>query len=118
MGWNADASGAYNIESVTTGDGATESTKIIDISLGTITGTVTHTELVINDIDRETGDDITYKLKNATQSDSNLTVNTKNAVVNLTTVPTGIEINLVPKSGTPTTGKPSIRTFCLKLWKS
>lgn len=91
---------------------------VIDISLGTITGTVTHTELVINSVDRETGDSITYKLKNATQSDTALAVNTKNTVVNLTTVPTGIEINLNPKSTSPTAGYPSIKSYCLKLFKA
>lgn len=91
---------------------------LVDITLPTITGTVTHTELLCNCPDRETGDNVTYKLKNATQSDTSLALNTKNAVTNLTSVPTGIEINLIPKNTDPTLGTPSVKSYCLKLWKS
>lgn len=98
--------------------GGTASAKKIDISLGTITGTVTATQLVCNCPDRESGDSVNYKIKNATQSDTSLALDTKNLIVNLTTVPTGIEINLIPKSASPTNGYPSCKSFCLKLWKS
>lgn len=106
----------YEIQSVSWQDAA--STQIIDIDLGTISGTVTATELVVNDPDRETGDAVKYKLKNATQSDDALLTDTYNTLTNLTTNPTGIEIQLIPKSSSPTDGYPSVRTFTLKIWKS
>jgi hypothetical protein len=105
------------INSIVTASG-TASTQIVDCSLGTITGDVIATELVCNCPDREAGDDVLYKLKNATQSDDSLELNTKNTVVNLTTVPTGIEIQLVPKASSPTDGVPSVKSYCLKLWKA
>ena len=92
--------------------------KIIDVSLGTIPGTVTATQLLVNCPNRESGDDVTYKLKNVTQNDDNLALNTMNSLVNLTTNPTGIEIELVPRSLFPTSGVPSCKTYCLKIWKS
>jgi hypothetical protein len=95
---------------------STTGTKI-DITLPTITGTVIATELIVNCPDTETGASITYKLKNATQNDTNLANNTKNSVVNLTTVPTGIEIFLNPKTN-GTIYIPSVKTYCLKLWKA
>lgn len=112
-----DPSDAFDILNATFSIG-TNTTQIVVITLPTISGTVTHTELVCNCPDRETGDAVTYKLKNATQSDDTLALNTKNALTNLTTNPTGIEIQLVPKSGSPTTGKPSAKSYALKLWKA
>lgn len=97
----------------------TENTPVlIDVSLGTLASGITHTQLICRCPERETGDSVTYKLKNATESDSDLATDTKNALVNLTTVPTGIEINLIAKSGSPTTGYPSVRSYCLKIWRA
>jgi hypothetical protein len=113
--WSYTADRALNIKTygaLASADG------IVDISLGTISGTVTHTELVCNCPDRETGDSVTYKLKNATQEDDALALNTKNALSNLTSNPTGIEIKLTPKTGSPTAGYPSMKSYCLKIWKS
>jgi hypothetical protein len=86
---------------------AESGTKIIDVDLGEITGTVTDTMLVVNQTE---GTPVTYKLKNATQEDDALTVNTKNALSNLTSNPTGIEIQLPPDA--------VIKSYALKIWKS
>ena len=97
---------------------AAESTKIIECTLPSITGTVTDTQLIVRAPDRETGDSITYDVANATQTDAGKALDTKHVLVNLTTNPTKIKINLVPKSTTPTDGFPSTKTYALKLWKS
>jgi len=102
----------------TTNYSETASTPIrtVEIDLPTITGTVTHTELVINGT-IETGASITYKLNNGTTDDTEETANTKNAY-NLTGVPTKLKILLNPKETEPTNGNPSIKSYCLKLWKA
>jgi len=110
---NLATTAVYAIQSVTLDRGA-----VIDVSLGTITGTVIATELVCNCPNRETGDNVTYKLKNATQSDDALVINAKSDLVNLTTNPTGIEIQLSPKSSSPSAGVPSVKSYCLKIWKA
>lgn len=90
------------------------------ITLPTITGTITHTELIIDDPDRETGDAITYALNDGTNEDSGLAVNTKNA---LTTVDGSslsgdkLIISLTKKAAGATDGVPSLKTIALKLWK-
>jgi hypothetical protein len=102
---------AYNFEA-----GAITAKKVV-ITLPTITGTVTASELVCNCPERETGDSVTYNIKNATQSDLSLALNTKNTLANLTTNPTKIEMNLIPASS-PTDYTPSLKTYCLKIWKA
>jgi hypothetical protein len=58
---------------------------------------------VVNDIDRETGDSITYKLIDSDSgADSSLAVDTKNALVNCSgskfASGSKVEINLNPKT--------------------
>jgi hypothetical protein len=103
-GWQEYSTNGYNIDSLELESG----TKTVDISLGAITGSVTHTELVLNQPDA-VGTAV-YKLKNATQSDLSLALETKNALVNLTTNPTGIEI-ILPAGD-------SVKSFALKVFKS
>ena len=92
------------------------------IDLPTITGTVTNTELVVNSIDREAGDNVTYGIIDTdTTEDDNLALETKNMLVTVDGAKvTGgqLKINLVPKTTSPTDATPSVRTVCLKLWKS
>lgn len=106
-----------NIETITTNITNTDP-KIIDITLGTITGTVIATELVVNYVDTEGDSSATYKLKNATENQASLAVNTQNNLSGFTSNPTGMEINLNPKSASPTDGYPSVKSYCLKIWKS
>ncbi|MDD2286860.1 MAG: LamG domain-containing protein [Paludibacter sp.] len=93
----------------------TTTAKIVEIDLPTITGTISHTELVVNGT-TETGASITYKLNNGTTDDTEETINTQNTY-NLTGVPTKLKIYLNPKSTNPTIGNPSVQTYCLKVWK-
>lgn len=88
----------------------------VEIDLPTITGTVTHTELVINGT-IETGASIKYKLYDDTESTDELDLNTKNQY-SLTNNPEKMEIILNPKETKPTNGNPSIKSYCLKLWKA
>jgi hypothetical protein len=91
-------------------------TKNVVIDLPTISGTVTNTELVING-QIETGASVTYVLNNGTDDDTTENLNEKN-VYNLTGNPTKMTIKLNPKETSPTEGNPSIKTYCLKLWKA
>lgn len=90
----------------------------VEIDLPTITGTVTNTMLVIKDPDRETGDSIVYEVEDAsTNTDTSLSVDTKNAITNLTGNPS--KLRIVLGAGTSeTSGVPSVKSFALKLWKS
>lgn len=110
----------YNIVSAQIAAGTSDTSVRID--LPTITGTVTHTELIVNDPDREAGDEIDYNLIDTdTTTDSDLAVDTKNDLVTCdgTKITGGqININLKGKATTPTNGYPSVKTFALKIWKS
>jgi len=91
----------------------------VEINLPTISGTVTDTELIIRDSDRESGDNITYKLEDASaNTDEDLELETMNALTNLVSNPTILRINLIATGTSPTTGSPAVKTFALKLWKS
>lgn len=94
----------------------TNSTKVVEIDLPTLSGTVLATELVLNDLDRETGDNITYDVTDGVTTDSGFGLDEKNDTT-LASNPTKIKINLVPKTTGATTGKPAVKTYCLKLWK-
>lgn len=101
----------------------TETTKVVRVNLPAISGTVTYSELVINDVDRETGDNVTYKLYDSdAATDDSLAVDTKNALVNCSGAKFAsgakIDLQLSPKTATPTDGYPSVKSFCLKLWKA
>jgi len=95
---------------------------IIEIDLPAITGTITATQLVCNCPERETGDAVKYKLiDTASAEDDALEIDTENALVNCdgTKITGGkIQIQLIPKETSPTSGYPSCRSFALKLWKS
>lgn len=90
----------------------------IEIDLATISGTVTHTEMMCRTPDRESGDSVTYRLENATQNDDNQPLATKNALVNLTSNPTKAFIKLTRKSASPSSGVPSWRTMSMRVWKT
>ncbi len=96
--------------------------QIVEINLPTITGTITYTQLVANTPDRESGDDVKYDLYDTVGNhDDDLDINTKNPLTNCdgTKISGGkIKIKLIPKPTNPTEGYPSIKSFCLKLWKS
>ncbi|MCX6354848.1 MAG: hypothetical protein NTZ78_08095 [Candidatus Aureabacteria bacterium] len=96
-------------------------TRMVEIDLPVITGTVTHTQLILNDPDRETGDSITYDLLDSVSAkDTDLAVDTKNALFNPdgTKITGGkIKINLIPKNQAPTQGVPSVKSFTLIIWK-
>jgi hypothetical protein len=110
---------AFNIASFTTA--IAETSKIVEVSLGTFSGTVTHTQLVYNGA-AESGASVTYKLiDSSAASDDALALNTKNALVNCdgTKITGGkIQIQLNPKSSSPTDGNPYIYSYCLRLFKS
>ena len=97
-------------------------TRIIEIDLPTITGTITATQLVANCPDRETGDAVTYKLiDSASAEDDALELDTENTLVNCdgTKITGGkIQIQLIPKATSPTEGYPSCKTFALKLYRT
>lgn len=106
-------SGAWNFCSILTGSNGNV---IIDLAIpnNTITGTPVSYELVCDIVDDESGDSVTWKLKNATQSDTAINLNTVHNVVNLTTVATGLEINLNPKTSSPNVYCPSAKTYVLR----
>jgi hypothetical protein len=92
-------------------------TKKIFIDLPTITGTITATQLIING-EAEDGAEIKYILEDEDEEKtSQLNLNTKNIYL-LSKIPTKLEIDLIPKTIDPTNGSPSVKTYCLKLWKA
>lgn len=115
----SDNTQAWNIASITTSGTAID--ECVQIDLPAITGTITHTELVVNDADAETGTSITYKLiDNASNQDDALAVNIQNALISCdgTKITNGkIEIQL-HKGAAGTSGKPSVKSYALKLWKA
>lgn len=100
--------------------GAGDTTKIVVIDLPTISGTITHTQLVAK-YDLESGNTIHYKLYDGTNTDDNLAIDTKNILVNV--LGTGLTgqtggLTIILKKGTGGYGDtPEVKTFCLKLWK-
>jgi hypothetical protein len=98
------------------GTDATMDTKLLELDLPTITGEVTHTQLIING-EIETGASITYKLNDGTTDSAETEINTKNTYT-LTGIPTKLKVYLNPKETSPTMGNPTIKTYCLKLWKA
>lgn len=97
--------------------------KLIEIDLPALTGTITHTQLVVNAPERETGDGVTYKLiDSAANNDASLATDTKNALVNCigTNFASGakLQITLDPKSSNASIGYPSVKSFALKIWKA
>ncbi len=116
----------YTIKSLTFGGSETNKTIRCDLP-ATISGTTTDTYLFVNTPDRESGDAVTYDLYDASGNhDDGLvtstgTDSTKNTLSNVTGTDLGggyININLTPKSSSPTTGYPSCKTYCLVLVKS
>lgn len=95
--------------------------QIVEIDLPTISGTVTDVMLVCNCPERESGDDVYFNLIDASAGeDSDIALDTKFSLVNAdgTDLSGGkIQIELAAKSTNPTTGYPSVRSYCLKLWK-
>ena len=93
-----------------------EDTRIVEINIPSFSGTVIKTLLFSENLDRETGDDIKYKLIGAdVSSDDNLTLNQFNNLVNVGggQVSGGkIQIKLIPKATNPTLHKPAVRSFC------
>ena len=88
-------------------------TEYVNINIS-LTGTITHTMLIVRDADRESADDILYTVTGS-GSDTDLELNTKNTN-NVGTI-TDVKIQLV--SGTShTAGKPAVKTYCLVVWKS
>jgi hypothetical protein len=119
--WNRFLSSSERTELWNSGNGVglyslTDETETVEIDLPTITGTVTHTELIAN-YTTETGASITYKINNGTTDDTEEEINTKN-VYNLTGAPTKLKILLNPKDTEPSAKLPSIKSYCLKLWKN
>jgi len=81
---------------------------MVEIDLPAITGTVTDTQAVLHSVGS-----VTYELEDAsTNIDTGLALNTKNALVNLTSNPVKMRIlgSLVDVM--------TVTTYCLKLWKS
>lgn len=113
---NEDTSYKKNIVTITTQD--FPQSKTTKINLPTISGTVIATQLILNCPERETGDSITYNLSDGSNEDSGLAEETKNDITNLIDNPTNISINLNPKGNNATDGYPSVKSYCLKLWKS
>ena len=101
--------------------GGTAGDQIVEIDLPIIIGTITHTQLLVNDPERESGDAITYDIVDSVSaSDTSQALDTKNTL----TTPDGtkisggkIKINLEPKASSPTDGYPSVKSFAFKLWK-
>lgn len=93
-------------------------TGFVQINLPTFAGTVTHTALVVRKVNWEEGDSITYDIENATQQQTGLAEEIKNTIATLTSNPTILKINLNPKSTSPTTAYPSIKSYCFMVWTS
>ena len=76
----------------------------------------TNTELIVNSPDTETGATITYDIVDTSaNTDTGLSIETYNPIVNLISNPTILKINLNPISeGANNT--PSVKTYCLKVW--
>lgn len=119
--WNGSIWTNYASADVRSQVSVTASTpdRLVELDLPTISGTVTDTQLIINDVDRETGDEITYELEDASaNTDTALAVDTKNTITNLVSVPTKLRVNLNGKATSPTDGYPSVKSVCLKIWKA
>ena len=100
-----------NIKSIDT------SAKDIVITLPTISGTVEKVQLIGNFPDDETGTIKEFSITDGSGSDTGISFDTLHTLTNLTSNPTSITISLTPSS-TPTLGYPSMRTYCLKLFKA
>lgn len=99
-------------------DDSLETIQEIVITIPTIIGTVKGTLLMIRDPDRESGDIINYDLKDASSNeDLTLAVDTVNLFSNLVSNPTQLRINLIPTASSATNGIPSIRSYCLYVFK-
>ena len=91
-----------------------DNTEYVNINIS-LTGTITHTMLVVRDADRESGDDILYSVVGSGGTTADLELDTKNK--NIVGTITDVKIQLV--SGTShTAGKPAVKTYCLVVWKS
>ena len=94
----------------------------IENDLPTITGEITHVQLVANCPNREANDGVTFDLIDTDSAeDMGIALNTKHALVNPdgTKITGGkIKINLIPKAISPTEGYPSCKSYAFKLWKS
>jgi len=94
----------------------------INVTLPSITGTLTGTSLFTISPERESGDNITYTLVYPTHTETSWSSSTftnffRNTNANTSEVPTRMLINLVGKTN-PTADYPSLRSYCLVLWKS
>lgn len=90
---------------------------VVADSLGTISGTVTHVELVCSCPNRESGDAVTFDITNGTTTLTGQALNTKVAWTGASN-PNKLTVNLTPKSSSPTLGTPSMKSYALKLWKA
>jgi hypothetical protein len=119
---NSQTNANQGIVSISYGDAAIETSKVIRLDLPPISGTVTHTQLVLNDPDRETGDNITYSLIDTdTTEQTGLEIDEKNIITTVDGAKLSggqLEIQLVPNDTNPTNGYPSVQTYCLKIWKA
>jgi hypothetical protein len=79
--------------------------EMVEIDLPTISGTVIATSLLING-----GNGTTYSLEDVgTNTDTSLSIDTKNELTNLTSNP--IKLRIYPDAN-------GVKTYCLKLWKA
>lgn len=108
-----------NIASIATY--TTGTSKLVEVDIPTIAGTVNATMMVVNAPDRESGDNITYDLVDSEGNiDAGLALNTKHTLVNVdgTKLSGGkVKINLISKTN-GSANVPSIQTYAVKLWKN
>ena len=106
---------SFNFISVVTG----ELTKnIVVIDLPEITGTVVAVQLVLNTPCREDGDLVDYDILDVAENeDVGILEEVYTDVVNLTSNPVKLKINLTPAEGGEE-DYPSVKSYCFKVWKA
>lgn len=93
-----------------------DSTDVV-INLPTITGTVTAVELIVNQPETEDGSSLTFDITDGSNSVSDQEINSKILLDSFTSNPTVLTMHL-NKGTAGTQYVPSVKTYCLKLWKA
>ena len=100
----------YRYYATTTGD-------YVEIDLPTITGTYTHSALIVSSEKYYSDESITYTLIQGATTDASMALDTKNALVNVTSNPTTLKINLV-KGAVSYNKYPKVLGFSIIFYKA
>ena len=83
------------------------------LTLPTFAGTVVGVLVIVNDVNRESGDSITYDITDGSFTDAAQALDQRNDFTLLTGNPTEITVKLTQKSSNPTEAFPSVRSTAI-----